>query len=42
MKEKDLWQGKFYKPWDWVAIQQRKPQYKVIKSKDPNRRSFFM
>ncbi|MBR1605765.1 MAG: thermonuclease family protein [Alphaproteobacteria bacterium] len=36
-----LWQGKFYKPWDWEAIQHRKPQYKVIKPKDPNRRSFF-
>ena len=37
-----LWQGKFYKPWDWEAIQHRKPQYKIIKPKDPNRRSFFM
>lgn len=36
-----LWQGKFYKPWDWQALQKRKPQYKVIKPKDPNRRSFF-
>lgn len=38
-----LWQGKFYKPWDWEAIQNRKPQYKIIKPKvkDPRRRSFF-
>ena len=38
-----LWQGDFYKPWDWQAIQHRKPQYKVkvIQPKDPNRKSFF-
>lgn len=36
-----LWQGKFYKPWDWQALKKRKPQYKVIPPKDPNRRSFF-
>lgn len=36
-----LWQGKFYKPWDWQAIQRRKPKYKVIAPKNPNRRSFF-
>ena len=36
-----LWQGKFYKPWDWQAIQRRKPKYKVIAPKNPNRKSFF-
>lgn len=36
-----LWQGKFYKPWDWEAIQHRKPQYKIVKPRNPNRRSFF-
>ena len=40
-KRDGLWQGKFYKPWDWKALQNRKPQYKVIPPKDPNRKSFF-
>lgn len=40
-KRNGLWQGKFYKPWDWQAIKNRKPQYKVIAPKDPNRKSFF-
>ena len=40
-KGNGLWQGKFYKPWDWQAIKKRKPQYKIIQPKDPNRRSFF-
>ena len=40
-KGNGLWQGKFYKPWDWQAIKQRKPQYKIIAPKDPKRRSFF-
>lgn len=31
-----LWQGKFYKPWDWRALQAQKPKIKVIK---PKRRS---
>ena len=41
-KRNGLWQGKFYKPWDWQAIQKRKPQYKVkIIQENPNRKSFF-
>ena len=28
-----LWQGKFYKPWDWRALQAQKPKIKVIKPK---------
>lgn len=36
-----LWQGKFYKPWDWEALKHQKPKYKIIKPKDPNRKSFF-
>jgi len=40
-KRNGLWQGKFYKPWDWQAIKNRKPEYKVIMPKDPNRKSFF-
>ncbi len=41
-KRNGLWQGEFYKPWDWRAIQKRKPQYKVkIIQNDPNRKSFF-
>lgn len=41
-KRSGLWQGKFYKPWDWQAIQRRKPQYKIIPPKNPNRKSFFL
>lgn len=41
-KKVGLWQGKFYKPWDWTALKKRKPQYKVIKPKDKNRKSFFL
>ena len=26
-----MWQGQFYKPWDWVKIQSKKPKIKVIK-----------
>lgn len=40
-KRDGLWQGKFYKPWDWQAIQKRKPQYKIIPPKSGNRKSFF-
>ena len=42
-KRNGLWQGKFYKPWDWQAIKNRKSEYKVkvITPKDPNRKSFF-
>lgn len=28
-----LWQGTFYKPWDWRKLQARKPKIKVIKPK---------
>ena len=28
-----LWQGTFYKPWDWKKLQQRKPTIKVIRPK---------
>ncbi len=28
-----LWQGQFYKPWDWRKIQSKKPKIKVIKPK---------
>ncbi len=28
-----LWQGQFYKPWDWREIQSKKPKIKVIKPK---------
>lgn len=28
-----LWQGTFYKPWDWRKIQARKPKIKVIQPK---------
>ncbi len=35
-----LWQGKFYKPWDWRALQAQKPKIKVIKPKK-RRQNFF-
>ena len=35
-----LWQGKFYKPWDWRALQAQKPKIKVIKPK--KRRENFL
>lgn len=28
-----LWQGTFYKPWDWKKLQRRKPTIKVIRPK---------
>ena len=27
-----MWQGKFYKPWDWESIQKQKPKINVIKT----------
>lgn len=35
-----LWQGNFYKPWDWRALQAQKPKIKVIKPK--KRRENFL
>lgn len=32
-----LWQGQFYKPWDWREIQSKKPKIKVIKPKQPKK-----
>ncbi len=32
-----LWQGQFYKPWDWREIQSKKPKIKVIKPKGPKK-----
>lgn len=32
-----LWQGQFYKPWDWREIQSKKPKIKIIKPKAPKR-----
>ncbi|MBR1648558.1 MAG: thermonuclease family protein [Alphaproteobacteria bacterium] len=26
-----MWQGQFYKPWDWIKIQSKKPKIKIIK-----------
>lgn len=33
LNSRGLWQGKFYKPWDWRALQAQKPKIKVIKPK---------
>lgn len=35
-----LWQGKFYMPWDWRALQAQKPKIKIIKPK--KRRQNFL
>ncbi|MBO7556021.1 MAG: thermonuclease family protein [Alphaproteobacteria bacterium] len=32
-----MWQGKFYKPWDWEAIQAQKPKIKIIKKVNKKR-----
>lgn len=31
--KRGMWQGQFYKPWDWIKIQSKKPKIKVIKPK---------
>ena len=33
MNKRGLWQGTFYMPWDWRAMQGKKPKIKVIKPK---------
>jgi|GEM_PF-258516 len=35
-----LWQGSFYKPWDWREIQSKKPKIKVIAPKGPKKGLF--
>lgn len=35
-----LWQGTFYKPWDWKKLQQRRPKIKVIKQKERHKGIF--
>ncbi|MBO7097930.1 MAG: thermonuclease family protein [Alphaproteobacteria bacterium] len=35
-----LWQGQFYKPWDWMKIQQRKGTVKVTRPKKKKRGLF--
>jgi endonuclease YncB( thermonuclease family) len=32
-----MWQGKFYKPWDWEKIQAQKPKIKIIKKENKKR-----
>jgi len=36
-KGSGLWQGQFYKPWDWREIQSKKPKIKIIKPKGAKR-----
>ena len=36
-----LWQGQFYMPWDWRIMQAQKPKIKVIKAKEPKRKSIL-
>lgn len=35
-----LWQGQFYKPWDWIKIQQRKGTVKITRPKKKKRGLF--
>lgn len=37
MNKRGLWQGTFYMPWDWRAMQGKKPKIKVIKPKSRKR-----
>jgi endonuclease YncB( thermonuclease family) len=32
-----LWQGQFYMPWDWRAMQAQRPKIKVIRPKEQRR-----
>lgn len=33
VNQNGLWQGDFYKPWDWRKLQKRKPKIKVVRPK---------
>lgn len=35
--QRGMWQGQFYKPWDWREIQSKKPKIKIIKPKTQKR-----
>lgn len=35
--QRGMWQGQFYKPWDWRDIQSKKPKIKIIKPKTKKR-----
>lgn len=35
--KRGMWQGQFYKPWDWLKIQRKKPKIKIIKPKTQKR-----
>lgn len=35
--QRGMWQGQFYKPWDWREIQSKKPKIKIIKPKSQKR-----
>ena len=37
LNKRGLWQGKFYMPWDWQKIKNRKANIKVIKPKVPKK-----
>lgn len=39
--KRGLWQGKFYMPWDWQRIQNRKANIKVVKPKKSGRRKVW-
>ena len=36
-----LWSGEFYMPWDWREMQNRKPNIKIIKSKQNSKSGLF-
>ena len=33
MNRRGLWNGKFYKPWDWRQIQQQRPEIRITRPK---------
>lgn len=37
--KRGLWEGKFYMPWDWQKIKNRKANIKIIKPKETKRKS---
>ena len=40
-QRRGLWQGQFYKPWDWMKMKQRKATVKVIRPKKKKKLGWF-
>lgn len=39
--KRGLWQGEFYRPWDWRSLQGKKPKIKVMEPKKPQKEGMF-